>query len=49
MVGVFYLEFFLVPGTIILTDGRSANAEFLEKILKESGYIIGLKVNICLY
>lgn len=35
MVGdILSIEFFLVPGTIILTDGRSANAEFLEKNFK---------------
>lgn len=28
------IEFFLIPGTMILTDGRSANAEFLSKNFK---------------
>ena len=30
------IEFYLIPGTILLVDGRKANVEFLIKILKEN-------------
>ena len=32
-------EYHLIPGTIILVDGRTSNATFLKKILKEIGFI----------
>ena len=28
---ILYIENFLTPGTIIVTDGRGANAEFFKK------------------
>ena len=33
------IENFLIPGTIILVDGRKANARYLKRNLKENGYI----------
>ena len=33
------IEPFLIPGTIILIDGRTANANFLKIIFKEIGFI----------
>ena len=29
-------EFFLIPGTIIIIDGRAANANFLKKMFKRN-------------
>ena len=33
------IEHFLLPGTLIVIDGRTANARFLEKTFKETGNI----------
>tara|TARA_Y100000768_G_scaffold385023_1_gene370237 strand:- start:1591 stop:2394 length:804 start_codon:yes stop_codon:yes gene_type:complete len=44
MVGdILAMEFFLIPGTIILTDGRSANAEFIKKNFKRKWFHKWLK------
>ena len=40
------IEPFLLPGTIILIDGRTANANFLKIIFKETGCIEELKKQI---
>ena len=37
------IEPFLIPGTIILIDGRTANANFLKIIFKEIGFINAIK------
>ena len=49
MVGdILKFEYFLTPGTII-TDGRTANAQFLNENFKEIGYISMTKNLIKIY
>ena len=42
---VLKFEHFLTPGTIIITDGRTANARFKNRTFKEAGNIFILKTD----
>lgn len=38
------IEHFLLPGTLIVVDGRTANARFLRQIYKENGAIFIMRI-----